>query len=71
MGKVKSFKGFLSLNYKNGKMVITKRKALKDGYWIPLQFNITVEVPNNEPQEINKHIVISETKAKEFFIEEL
>lgn len=60
------------VNYKNGDIEFRKRKPKNEPYYkIPIELNITIEVPDKPVYKIEKKVTMSEIKMKEMFLDEL
>lgn len=66
----KVFKGFFHLNWKNGNILVRKRKPkINNPYIIPIAFKITVEIPDiSDPVPMETKVTLSKTQVKEMFI---
>jgi len=67
----KQFTGVLVLNTRNGRMRVMKKMKSNALYEIPIQVNITVEVPDQKAHQLTSTIIMSEQKVTELLISEL
>lgn len=68
----KIIKGYLIVNYKTGKIEFRKRPLKNEPYYkIPIEFRLTIEIPEKPSYKIEKTITMSDVKLKEMFLDEL
>ena len=70
----KVFKGYLILNWKNGRMEVKKRKPKKSKlspFDIPIKLNITIEIPEREEIVLSGKIQLSKEQVKRMVLEKL
>ncbi len=68
----KKFKGYLTINWRNGAMKICKKKPKKTGpFEVPVEIDINLITPDDPKITVKGTIIIPEIKAKEIFIASL
>ena len=66
---LKTFTGYLVLNYKNGEISVKKRKPNTLPHQIPVEINIKVELPEQQIFQLKGDIEIPITKIREMTID--
>jgi len=68
---LKTFTGYLVLNYKNGEIAVKKRKPKTLPHEIPVEIMIKVELPEQQIFQLKGDITIPQTKVQEMVLNEI
>jgi len=68
---LKTFTGYLVLNYKTGEISVKKRKPNTLPHEIPVEIMIKVELPEQQIFQLKGDITIPQTKVQEMVLNEI